>query len=173
MISTVRPLRHVHTFTYTFSFWYDHKSQTTSTCTYFHLHPQRLIWPQQSDHLDMYILSPTPSAFDMTSTVRTPRHVHTFTYTLSVWYDLNSQTTSTCTYFHLHPQRLIWPQQSDLLSHTRHHQHLAEMYPSNDININELWPVKHSVANRGIRYRGAQPLHPLQTQVLHSNVMMI
>jgi hypothetical protein len=177
MTSTVRPPLHVHTFTYMLSVWYDLNRPTSWTCTYFHLHPQLLIWPQLSDLLDMYILSPTPLAFDMTSTVRqldmyilshkpsasdvtstvkTPRHVHTFTYNLSVRYDLNSQTSSTCTYeyFHINPQRPIWPQQSHLLSHTRR-QHLAEIYPSNDTDINEIWTIKYSVADRGIRHTGA------------------
>ena len=72
MTSSARPSRHVHIFTYALSFWYDLNSQTTSTCTYFHLHPQLLIRTLQSDLLDMYILSPTPSASDMTSTVRPP-----------------------------------------------------------------------------------------------------
>ena len=96
-------------------------SDTTSTvrfhrtCTYFHINPQHIVRPQQPDLLDMYILSHTPSACDTISTARSPRYVHTFTYALSVWYDLNSQISSICTYCHLHPQRVIRPQQPDLL----------------------------------------------------------
>jgi hypothetical protein len=122
----------------------------------------------------MYILSPTPSTSDMTSTARPSRHVHTFTYALSVWYDLNSQTSSTCTYIHLRPQRTIRPQQLDLLSHTRR-RHLAEIYPSNNIDINELWQLKYSVAGRGIRHTDAHSFYIRykQTRVLHSNVMVI
>jgi len=33
-----------------------------------------------------------------------------------------------------------------ILSHIRQRQNLAELYPSNDTDINELRPVKYSVA---------------------------